>query len=192
MCGITQAELKSILSYDPETGEFTWLVSHKMAGKKAGTPTDSGYVQIGINGKVYIAHRLAWFYVYGEFPTNEIDHINGVRNDNRIENLRESSSSQNKCNTGISRVNTSGFKGVSWHAISGKWQVHIGVGKKKKYLGLFPTAELASGAYNAKAVELHGEFYRNTLTLENNDAQMAALAGEENVDMYEHENCAKG
>ena len=161
MCGITQKELKEILSYDPEKGNFTWLVG-KMAGKKAAALQNKDYIHIKINTKFYLAHRLAWLYVNGRFPNCQIDHINGIINDNRIANLRECSNSENNFNVGIMRTNTSGFKGVSWHKASGNWRAQINIDGRIMRLGGFATAELASEAYQTKAREFHGEFYRET------------------------------
>lgn len=156
---LTQAQLKELLSYDPETGVFTWL-NGKLAGKKAG-PNSNGYLFIGINNKSYSQHRLAWLYVYGLFPIKVIDHINGIISDNRICNLRECSDLENSWNAGVGRGNTSGFKGVSWHKPpNNKWRAQIKVFGKNILIGSYQTAELASAAYQAKARELHGEFYR--------------------------------
>ena len=106
---ITQAKLKELLSYDPETGDFTWLVGRKMAGKKAGSPHNQGYFTIRISRKLYLSHRLAWLYVYGAFPKIDLDHINGVKSDTRIDNLRECSESQNQWNSRKPKNNISGF-----------------------------------------------------------------------------------
>ena len=159
MQDLTQSRLKELLSYDPETGVFVWLVGAKFKGKIAGTDC-YGYWQIRINRKNYRAHRLAWLYVYGEFPNADLDHINCVKSDNRIGNLRECSRAQNGFNVGLRIDNKSGFKRVHFYKASGKWQVGITINGKKKHIGYFATAELASAAYEAKARELHGEFYR--------------------------------
>lgn len=157
---LTQSRLKEVLDYDPKTGYFTWLAGGKMSGKPAGSVSDHGYVVIGVNSKRYKAHRLAWLYVYGSMPISDLDHANGVRADNRISNLRACTDSENHFNIGAMRTNTSGFKGVFWHKRAGKWLAQIGVNGKDKFLGLFPTAELAFEAYSAKAKQLHGNFYR--------------------------------
>ena len=159
---LTQEQLKEKLSYNQETGDFTWLVGRKMAGKIAGTENNKGYLRIAINKKKYLAHRLAWLYVYGKMPAEDIDHINGLTHINCIKNLRECTDAENQWNAGIARNNTSGFKGVSWNKNVGKWRAQICIANKELYLGAFETAELASAAYNAKAKEIHGEFYRTT------------------------------
>jgi len=158
---LTQEHLKSRLSYNPETGVFTWLVGQR-AGKIAGCFNNHGYSITQINGKLYSAHRLAWLYVHGKFPSTDLDHKNCVKTDNRICNLRECSKSENATNVGIRRTNKSGFKGVSWDKDRKKWRAKICIDGKKKYLGHFITPELASAAYEAKARELHGDFYRAT------------------------------
>lgn len=160
---ITQNELKEILHYDPETGIFTRLVAssnNKMkAGQVAGGVSDKGYIRIRIRGKRYLAHRLAWLYVYGTFPTDGTDHVNGVRDDNRLCNLRPATKSQNGMNQGKQRSNTSGFKGVYWSSQHQKWRAQCVANGKKYYLGLFDAAEDASAAYQAFAVKHHGQFF---------------------------------
>lgn len=98
---ITQEELKEYLHYDPLTGDFNWTIGKRglKVNSKAGSMNDQGYVIIRINNIRYRAHRLAWLYVYGHFPINEIDHINGVRSDNRIENLRDAIAARKNAET---------------------------------------------------------------------------------------------
>ena len=112
-------------------------------GTKAGCLDRDGYIQISVDKKIYRAHRLIWLMHYGKFPDAEIDHINGIKNDNRIENLREATSSQNKFNQGKRKTNTSGFKGVSFAKKIGKWVAFVGVKGKQKNLGYFDDVELA-------------------------------------------------
>ena len=92
--------IKELLDYDKSTGEFTWICKRRGASKKklAGTKTKIGYTMIMIDGKYYLAHRLAWLYVYGEMPKLSIDHINGKKDDNRIKNLREVTILENQHN----------------------------------------------------------------------------------------------
>jgi hypothetical protein len=161
---LTQERLKELLSYDPETGVFTWVSkpsSKTMIGSVAGTVRkNSGYVTIIIGRIHYFAHRLAWLYTHGAWPKNQIDHINCNPNDNRIANLRESNQSQNKANDRIRSNNTSGFKGVSWSAERRKWQSHIMVNYRSKHLGCYHTREEAHAAYVKAAQEHFGEFAR--------------------------------
>jgi len=137
---LTQKRLKQLLNYDPETGKFTRKVKsviHPNLELPVGSSTDSGYITICIKGYKGLAHRLAWLYVYGYIPENDIDHINRIKTDNRINNLREVSRQCNLRNTGNRKNNTSGVKGVSFNKKSNKWQVSIAVNNKLYYLGRF-------------------------------------------------------
>jgi len=161
---ITQNELKQALNYDPTTGLFTWKVSNSRrvkVGSVAGCLKVHGYITININNKRYYAHRLAFLYMTGNFPENEIDHINIIRNDNRWFNLREATSTQNAHNSSKPSHNTSGFKGVSKHKASGKYEASIKVNNKKKFLGLYDSVEEAFDVRNHAAIHLHKEFARN-------------------------------
>jgi len=162
---IAQERLKKILNYDPETGIFRWIDAKNQSqlnGEIAGSPDTRGWIYIGIEGKKYAAHRLAWLYVYGERPEIDIDHKNRCRSDNRIDNLRLATKNQNQHNQGISRANKTGFKGVCIHRPSGKYQSQIKHFGKKIYLGLFSSPEDASRAYEMAALKLFGEFSYNT------------------------------
>lgn len=154
-------ELRRVLGYDPETGAFTWLVCRSRSarrGSTAGTLQKRGYVAIGFRKRVYRAHRLAWFFVYGEWPPTEIDHIDGDPTNNRISNLRLATRSQNNANTRCRRDSGSGVKGVGRHQKSGKWRARIEVNGKSKFLGLFDRIEDASNAYQRAAVQHFGAF----------------------------------
>ena len=122
---ITQKELKELLHYDPGTGVFVWkniiTANQKKNGDVAGGYDDKGYIKIRINYKHYLAHRLAWLYVYGEWPSKHLDHINRNPSDNRISNLREATHLENNKNASKRKDNTSGYKGVNWHARNKKW-----------------------------------------------------------------------
>lgn len=153
------------LSYDPVSGIFLWKirVSKKVqANSIAGNIGSNGYRYIGItcNGKYtrYAAHRLAWLITVGNLPTNNIDHINGIRIDNRLCNLREATHSENQHNRPMLRNNTSGFKGVSYHKAINKFAARISLDGKSHYLGYFTTPEKAHQAYCKAAKELHGVF----------------------------------
>lgn len=149
---ITQEHLRELLSYDASTGVFTRLTSR--ARKTVGSLHHTGYIAIKVHGKNYMAHRLAWLYVYGSFPAEEIDHINGNSTDNRISNLREASRKQNNENRALRSDSKSGFQGVSFNKSFGKFQSRIMHNKKSISLGLFSTAEQASQAYQAARAEL--------------------------------------
>lgn len=160
---MTQEELKDLLDYDPETGIFRWKVyrnQYAKVGDIAGNLRPDSYRQIKINGKFYLEHRLAWFYIYGEWPENQIDHINGMKTDNRIKNLREADRFDNTRNVKRRKDNSSGYKGVSLS--NGKWMARIWsiIDNKRKrcYLGYFNSPEEAYAAYCKAAKELHGEF----------------------------------
>ena len=113
-----------------------------------------------VAGKRYSAHRLAWLYMTGDWPPDEVDHKNRVRTDNRWDNLRLADTFTNKRNTSAYRNNKSGFKGVSWHVCSRKWRSRIRVDGKEKNLGLYDTPEQANAAYERAAREMFGEFAR--------------------------------
>lgn len=158
---LTAKRLRELLHYDPETGIFRWSKNRRnvVAGTVAGSPTSDGYRQICVDMNRYRAHRLAWLYVYDEWPGGCIDHINQIKTDNRISNIRVASVSQNSFNTTIRSLNTSGFKGVSFHKIRNKWQARSTINGKAKSLGLFDTAIQASEAYENYAKKHHGEFF---------------------------------
>jgi hypothetical protein len=154
---LTQEQLKEHLSYDESTGIFLWKKSGKKrtVGNIAGTCDPKiGYVRICLNRKYYAAHRLAWLYVYGFHPEKRIDHINRIRNDNRICNLRDISCKQNLENSGIWNTNTSGYKGVCWNKKAKKWVAQITHNYKHHNLGYFKTKEEAHQAYKEAAKEL--------------------------------------
>lgn len=136
---ITQARLKELVSYDPLTGEFRRLASYwtSSIGKVAGGIHSQGYVYIRVDGTQYLAHRLAVLYVTGEWPTHEVDHINGRRADNRWENLRCVTKSKNQRNKKRYANNTSGVMGVHWVEHCQAWQARIQVCGSRRNLGLF-------------------------------------------------------
>lgn len=136
---LTQERLKELLNYDSKTGIFTRKSSGKGIRKNsvAGSKRPDGYVITSIKGKMCFAHRLAWLYVYGYMPEHEIDHINRITDDNRIENLREVSHQCNMRNTGNRKDNTSGVKGIVWAKHANKWHVQIKVNRKNKHLGIY-------------------------------------------------------
>ena len=166
MTMITQARLKEILSYDPETGVFTWLAkpspyaSKIKVGNRAGCQDGERYRVIAIDQVTYGEHRLAWFYVNGIWPSGQIDHINGDKSDNRIANLRDASPGENQRNRGAMKSNTTGFKGVTYEPRRGKFKAAITHEGKQKNLGRFDTAYEAHKAYCEAANRLHGEFAR--------------------------------
>jgi len=137
---LTQAELKEILHYSPDTGVFTWLVScGSVAGAVAGYLRPNGYITIGINSKHYRAHRVAYVYMVGNLPSEpfDIDHVNGTRSDNRWGNLRVVSRTMNMQNAKRNIKNTSGVTGVCWDINNSKWKSAIVVGYKHINLGRY-------------------------------------------------------
>lgn len=160
---ITQEELKKALNYDPSTGIFTRKTksSNQKPGVIVGSKNRGGYLLAMINGKRYSLHRMAWLYFYGRMPVGDIDHINGVRDDNRIINLRECSRSKNCMNKKINSNNVSGVKGVGWHADSGKWRARIMTGYKSVFLGLFDSVEDAEKAIVEARNKMHKDFARH-------------------------------
>ncbi len=148
----TAEYLRSVLHYDQETGIFTWKVrtsASVKAGDVAGCPGVNGYLRIRVQSRQYKAHRLAWLYVYGVWPKDQIDHINRNRSDNRISNLREATNKQNQQNTGKQSNNTSGHPGVSWYKQSSKWVARIRHNQKLIHLGYFENLEDAIAARKA-------------------------------------------
>lgn len=155
---VTAARLRSLLRYEPLTGEFFWIEGGRArpAGKRAGHEHNAGYRGIRVDGKAYLAHRLAWLYVHGAWPVNQIDHINGERADNRIANLRECSNAEN-CQNVRAHRDGAGLIGTSLEKRRGKWQAGIGFGGKRIFLGYFQTREEAHDAY-VKAKSQHHSF----------------------------------
>jgi hypothetical protein len=146
---ITQNIAHEKWDYDDDTGVFT----HKN-GKTAGNKNLHGYVRIGFDGKTHSAHRLAWLYVYGEFPKGHLDHINGIRHDNRISNLREVSMSGNSMNQRKAHShNSTGFLGVS--RMRNKFSAVICINGVQKYLGIFDTPSEAHSVYLFHKRKLH-------------------------------------
>ena len=158
---ITHTELIQILHYDPETGIFTWAKPRPKirVGNQAGYKHHKGYINLEIDRKYYAAHRLAWFYYHKKWPKNQIDHINRIKSDNRISNLREANNSQNRANS--KTTNKNGFKGVTHHKWMTKkpYAANIKHDNKQIYLGCYATPEEAYAAYCDAAKKLHGEFF---------------------------------
>ncbi|HKY44903.1 MAG TPA: HNH endonuclease [Pyrinomonadaceae bacterium] len=155
---LTQSRLQELLHYDPETGVFCWKVNRRgkaKAGTTAGTISE-GYVLIRIDGTAYRANRLAFLYMTGKWPPNNSDHENIDRGDNRWINLRPATTAQNNAN--VRKRSAVGFKGVS--IAREKFRSQIKADGKLKHLGYFPDAVAAAKAYDAAAIEYHGEFAR--------------------------------
>jgi HNH endonuclease/AP2 domain len=158
---LTADRLRELLSYDSGTGIFRWKVDRKRAkaGMVAGS-SSRGYLLIGIDGRLYRAHRLAWLYEHGRWPELELDHVNGDRSDNRIANLREATADQQRRNQVVERNSRTGFKGVRLHRKSGLYHAKIRRNGKTLSLKYHPTVEAAHAAYMKAASEMDGEFFR--------------------------------
>ncbi len=157
---INQLELKELLNYDPNTGVFTWRVSQGRAvkGKIAGGK-DKGYIKIKINKTLYLAQRLAFLYMDGNFPEDCTDHINHNRSDNRFINLRKCSKKDNNKNVSKRIDNTSGITGVCWHKQHEKWYSQIQNSGKHEYIGLF--SEIWDAICARKSAEIKHDFHFN-------------------------------
>jgi hypothetical protein len=159
-------KLRKHLAYDPETGVFTRIASRRtdLVGSQAGTVGKNGYVYINVGGKLYLGHRVAWFFVHGVEPEGHIDHINRDRADNRLANLRDCPTKQrgNGQNTRVRPNNTSGFTGVHWFKRISKWQVYINIDGKRKSLGYYADLEDAKAAY-AKAKAKYHTFHNEVV-----------------------------
>lgn len=154
---LTQSRLKELLHYDPNTGTFVWRSARQgvRVGGVAGCINGNGYQLICVDYRLYMSHRLAWLYVYGAWPEHEIDHINGIRDDNRIANLREATRAENAQNRAKQSNNTSGLIGVHWDSTKRKWISQIKIDGATKHLGVFDTPESAHAAYCVAKAGLH-------------------------------------
>lgn len=160
---MSQERLRQLFIYNPYTGLFTYRIARGkcVVGKEAGTYRHDGYCSITIDREQYLAHRLAWLYVYGRFPDGFIDHIDCNKSNNRISNLREATRSQNQHNNELRVNNSSGSKGVAWDNDRQKWIVVIGIGNKSKFIGRFDDLNEATNAATQARIDLHKDFARH-------------------------------
>lgn len=158
---LTPTELAKLLDYDPVTGSLTWRVSPNRrirVGSKAGCVADAtGRIVIGIAGEQILAHHAAWALTYGYWPT-EIDHEDRDPSHNWLTNLREASHADNAKNKGLSKRNSSGFKGVSFCKKTNRYVAYIGSDHSKKRIGAFTSPQQAAAAYDQQALQLHGQY----------------------------------
>lgn len=156
---ITHAELTSEVTYDPASGMFCWVdVKYPKKEGRFGFRHMEGYLATKIRGKTYRLHRLAWFYMTGEWPPEQIDHINRVRDDNRWSNLRLASHGQNRSNSQIHKNNKLGLRGVKKTQRGQGYTARITHQGKQIYLGYFATVEAAVEARRKAELELHGAY----------------------------------
>jgi hypothetical protein len=162
------AKIREFIDYNPETGAMTWkkVISNRTkAGSPCGANIDSkGYFRVCFDKKQYRAHRIAWAIFYGEEPKKQIDHINGRKTDNRINNLRLATNTENSRNASISKNNTSGKTGVTYHKSAKKWLAQITVNRKNRYLGIFDSKEDAIKKRNEAELLYFGAFAKSNTT----------------------------
>ena len=159
---LTHDRAQEMLNYDPSTGVFTWRKKPNrniVVGSIVGSYDKDGYLETRLDREPLKIHRLAWFYVHGVWPDGDIDHKNGIRADNRIDNLRDVTASENQCNRHTGRPNKSGFRGVVYHSKTGRWTSRLMVKGKSYSFGYHDSPQEASVLYEAAAKELKGEFY---------------------------------
>ncbi len=158
---IDAQQVRSLLDYDQDTGVFRWketVSPFAPAGAVAGYVREDGYRAISMGNRLYLAHRLAWLHITGEWPPDQIDHIDGERDNNRFHNLRSATKALNSINQRVRSDSKSGLKGVQRH--KNRWAARIVIDGKRKRIGLFDTPEAAHAAYLAEAVRNFGEFAR--------------------------------
>ena len=155
---MSKEQLNALLDYCPATGVFRWKVkasSRSPAGSVAGTKNKAGYIVFRLcGGSLQYAHRLAWLYVYGELPTG-IDHIDGIRDNNAITNLRPANQSENNQNRCVQRKGRQWPIGVGFYARYGKWTARISLDKRERFLGYFDSPDSAHAAYLAAKQSIH-------------------------------------
>ncbi len=162
MSGPDFADLCKLLSYDPRTGAITWRTARgpRRCGDEAGYIDRHGYRRVCVLGRKLYSHHIAFALSVGAWPSERIDHRNGDRQDNRAENLRPASQSENIANARTRSDNSSGVKGVYWHRASKKWLAQIKIQGKRHYLGVFENIDAAAAAYKSAAMSAFGEFAR--------------------------------
>lgn len=162
---LTHERLQQILNYDPETGVFTWRISPRYRiphGSRAGFIGGKGYRSICINNRTYRCNRLAWFYMTGVWPVQQIDHKNGDKTDDSWGNLRPATNAQNQWNVPPRKDNSSGMTGVYWFKPKQRWTAMLFINGKRKFLGSFKTKDEAIEARRQAAIAEHGEFVHPT------------------------------
>lgn len=152
---ITAQELRRVIGYDPATG----FMYNLKTGNSAGYATDDGYIRVTIGDRKYMAQRLAWLYVYGTWPSL-VDHINGDRSDNRINNLREVTQAQNQANSKVHCNNKTGVSGLTWDRHNSKWKVSVRIGGGRRVVKRFADLHEARAFNMYLRGTHHGEYLR--------------------------------
>jgi hypothetical protein len=159
---ITAKRVRELFNYNPATGRLTRRIAVGSRGRKGdspGTDNRNGYTRVIVDYKKYYAHRLAWLHVFGFMPT-EIDHIDGDRTNNRINNLRPATRTQNMANSKRPKSSSRSPRGVYWVKANKNWKAVISINNRSVHLGTFLTPEEAQAAYAAAAKKHRGEFAR--------------------------------
>lgn len=158
---LTHERLKKVLYYDPWTGWFTWIANVNRRfpiGSRASQYVGNGYLRVAVFGKRYMAHRLAWFYVHGVWPAEELDHVNRDQADNRIANLRQATRSQNAAYARCRKDSISGFKGVGFNKRDMNYFAYYSLNKIYHRVGTFASAEKAAAAREIAIAAVRGKF----------------------------------
>jgi hypothetical protein len=158
---LTKDYVANLLEYNPETGELRRKISRSSnarVGQIVGTIRPDGYLSVMINGCRYQAHRVAWLLAHGEWPDDVVDHVNGIKTDNRISNLRACSQSENVMNAKTRSNNTSGVKGVCWHKAKNAWHASVCARGRRVFGGYHKNLEDAKRAVMSLREQLHREF----------------------------------
>lgn len=161
---ITQKRLKELLHYNPETGSLTWKVdkARAKAGDEAGSiryNRHPQYREVKIDGAMYMTHRLAWLYIHGDLPEDQIDHIDGNGLNNQLSNLRDVSPFENQRNRRVGKANTSGTMGVTFCSDRGTWRARINTESGRVHLGFF--ADIKEAIAVRKAAEVEFGYHEN-------------------------------
>ena len=163
---LSHQRLLEVVQYDKSTGDFSWRAQRRrgprrVIGSRAGYQDEKGYIKISVDGREHKAHRLAWFYVTGEWPPNFIDHVNGRRADNRWANLRLATQAENQQNRKPKTGSASGLLGVHWNKQTRKWRSVVCLNKRTHYVGSFASRTEAYAATLEAKKRIHAFWASN-------------------------------